>query len=104
MLVLPAIKKSDDNDFEAIARERFHDASFIGTDGEGDDHFWSIYHQAVVVSDGETVETVEFNNTPFSTLPEWLSYTERERGEWDKLLIADGGMVGMIDATVEIGA
>ena len=97
------MKKSDDNDLEGIARERFHDASFIRTDGEGDDHFWSIYHQAVVVSDGESVETVKLDDTPFSTLREWVKYTGRGRGEWGELLVS-GGMVGMIDASVEDGA
>lgn len=98
------MKKSDENALESIARNRFHDASYIGTDGEGGDHFWSMYHQAVVVIDGDDVETYELADTPFLTLGEWIDHTEAKRGEWDKLLIADSGMVNMIDTTVGVGA
>ncbi len=98
------MKKSDDNRLESIAREQYHDASYLGTDGAGADHFWSIYHRAVVIvsSNGEAVETVELDNTPYETLEEWIDYTDTERGDWGTLLVADGGVPGMVASAVEV--
>ncbi|RYJ08355.1 hypothetical protein ELS19_17540 [Halogeometricum borinquense] len=100
------MKKSDDKRLESIAREQYHDACYLGTDGVGADHFWSIYHQAVVIvsSDGEAVETVELENTPYETLGEWLDYTETERGEWETVLVADGGLPGMVAGAMEVAS
>ena len=93
---------ADDN--ESIARELYHDAQYLGTDGEGAIHFWSIYHQAVVVIDGDEVDTYELADTPLSTLSEWTDHTEHKRGAWDELLVTDGGLLGTVATTVAGGA
>ncbi|MFC7071727.1 hypothetical protein ACFQJ7_09780 [Halovenus rubra] len=97
------MKKSDENTLESIARELYHDAQYIGTDGDDAVHFWSLYHQAVVVIDDE-METYELADTPLSTLGDWTEHTEAKRGEWDELLVADGGMAGVINTAMEAGA
>ena len=77
-------------DQKRTARKHFHDAQYLGTDGEGADHWWSIYHQSLVIfgSDGDAVETVKLAETPFSTLKGWTEYTKDERGEWQTLKVS----------------
>jgi len=69
---------------ERTARETYHDATFVLRDGHGADHFWSIYHQAVVVIDGDATATVDLPVTQdgqrIDTLGDWLEYTRSERG------------------------
>ena len=98
------MKESTADVKESIAREQYHDAQYLGTDGEGAVHFWSIYHQAVVVIDDNEVATYELADTPLSTLSEWTAHTKRKRGAWDELLVTDGGILGTVAATVAGGA
>lgn len=98
------MKKSDENALESIARNHFHDAQHIGTDGDCVSHIWSMYHQALVVIDGRDVETYKLADTTLSTFGDWTDHTEAKRGEWEELQVSSGGMVGMMDATVEVGA
>jgi hypothetical protein len=69
---------------ERIAREQCHDAMFVIRDGRGAAHYWSIYHQAVVViEDGETATVdlpVSHDGQRIETLGDWLAYTRAERG------------------------
>lgn len=76
------------NSQERIARERYHDATFVGVDGDDAAHYWSRYHQAVVVLDDETV-TYEVSvpaeaddGTLVTNLREWIEYVRTRRG-WD---------------------
>jgi len=72
---------------ERIAREHYHDACFVGIDGDGGAHYWSIYHQTVLVLNGESVAydlalPVEADDgTPIRTLGEWHSYVF-DRAGW----------------------
>lgn len=61
-----------------LARAEAHDAHLLGVDTDGDTHFWSIYHQSVVVvRDGET-STIELpvatDSQPLETLGDWVAY------------------------------
>lgn len=66
------------------AREHYHDAMFIIRDAAGAAHFWSRYHQAVVVIDGTELATVdlpvEHDGETIDTAAGWLDYTRAERG------------------------
>lgn len=83
---------------ESIARDEFHDANYLGTDGRGATHWWSIYHQAVVVIDADAGETgtvdlpVRDGDTQLTTLRDWCEYTRRERG-WSELRVTGGSIV-----------
>jgi len=69
---------------ERTARETHHDAMFVIRDGHGADHFWSIYHQAVVVIEDSETATVDLpvtqNGQRIDSLGDWLEYTRSERG------------------------
>jgi len=76
---------------ERTAREHYHDAIFALRDGAGAAHFWSRYHQAVVVIEAGETATVELPVTyadghTIETLGDWLEYTRAERGvEHDRI-------------------
>jgi hypothetical protein len=68
---------------ESIARDECHDAFFLGLDAEGTTHWWSPYHQTMVLVDGpDAVATVPFRSdaNDFSTLSDWDDYVADERG------------------------
>lgn len=78
----------DINAQERTAREIYHDASFLGIDGEEAVHYWSIYNQSVVVieADGE-VSTFPLSETPCRNLSDWMAHTDRKRG-WETHRVA----------------
>jgi len=82
---------------EARANEHAHDATYLGTDGDGAVHFWSIYHQLVIVFDDATdhdPELIAIPNYERSTathigeLGDWCEYITATRGAWDELHVS----------------
>jgi len=68
-------------DQKRIAHEHYHDAFYLGRDGRGCDHWWSIYHQAVVRFDPDgDVATLEFPAEKF--LPEYIATVRAEHDGW----------------------
>jgi hypothetical protein len=69
---------------ERIARETYHDAQFALVDGSGAAHYFSRYHQAVVIVEGDQTATVELpvsaDGHRIDSLGDWLAYTRAERG------------------------
>jgi hypothetical protein len=73
---------------EQAAQEQFHDAMYLGTDGAGADHWWSIYHQAIVVFEPDGT-TLSFDFPESKELPKWIDRVGDERG-WETLRYTDG--------------
>lgn len=82
---------------EARANEHAHDATYLGTDGDGAVHFWSIYHQLVIVFETygdlepETVAIPTYERTTDTTiegLGDWCEYITATRGAWDELHVS----------------
>lgn len=89
---------------ERTAREHYHDATFVGVDGDGHAHYWSCYHQSVLVLDGDTVEfETVLADTPLSTLGEWMEHTRNKRGAW-RVHRVDSDWGETISATLEAEA
>lgn len=95
-----AEKRSDQRDWtaretrDALAREQCHDADYLGRDHEGVYHYWSIYHQTVVVIDVDErdLATVhipgETGDSGIAQLGDWVRYVDEERG-WTDVYFAD---------------
>jgi hypothetical protein len=77
---------------ESIARDHFHDADFLGTDHTGAAHYWSIYHQSIVVIQGDSHATVNLpvckDGHCITSLRDWIDYTERVRGGFTELRVS----------------
>lgn len=62
-------------------------AQYIGTDGAGVDHYWSIYQRTdYLVDDGE-VQSWPLGETPCPTLGTWCVHVANKRGPWDELMV-----------------
>jgi len=83
-----------------IARKHFHDASFVGIDDRGTSHWWSIYAQAIVLVDGDGVETIRTSDdtNPIDSLGDWREYVAAERG-WQDCRIAGSLADHLAEAT-----
>jgi len=75
-----------------IAQDHYHDAFYVGTDAAGATHWFSLYHQAVVVIEADDVATVELpvsdGGDPIDDLGSWKRYTDAHRG-WEECLISE---------------
>lgn len=64
-------------------------AQYIGTDGEGVDHFWSIYEQTDYLVDGDAgeIEVFALEDQPCPSLGTWCVHIRNKRGPWDELRV-----------------
>jgi len=65
-----------------------HDALYIGTDGMGADHYWSIYEQTITVISDDEVELEQDVQDVGKTLGDWVDYVRSERGTWRECRVA----------------
>lgn len=63
-----------------IAQQHCHDAWCVGVDSDGGSHFWSQYHQTVIVVNGTDADVFELGDTPCNTLGCWKQYVKEELG------------------------
>jgi len=63
-----------------IAQSECFDAWNVGTDADGASHFWSQYHETVIVIDDGDAETYDLAGTPCETLADWKRHVESQRG------------------------
>lgn len=78
------------------AQELFHDAIYFGTDGTGADHWWSIYHQAIVAFEANgNVLPIEFPE--LKELSDWIEPIDEERG-WDELRYTEDAGEQLVEA------
>lgn len=75
------------------------DATPLGVDGEGYEHYLSPYRQTVYVldSDGQLDREVDVRGRSLSTYGEWVS---RTRGRWATWHCADNGLVDQLAAQI----
>lgn len=81
-----------------------HDATLLGRDGSGVEHYWSIYSQTVIVHDGDDTATIALpaskGDVQVTELRDWVEHVETSRG-WERLLVS-GSLVDdlatMLDA------
>ncbi|QLH76931.1 hypothetical protein HZS55_06320 [Halosimplex rubrum] len=81
---------------EGIAAQLAHDAHYLGTDGDGANHYWSQYERTVYVVNDDTVESWAFTETPMTTLTDWLTHVESKRGAWEDHRVGTGGVAAII--------
>lgn len=96
--------KNVSTDLTARARRHAPDADYLGRDGTDATHFWSIYHQRVIVfHDGSThsidVPARMTDGTRIDNLADWVDYIDR-RHDWRELRIS-GGLVDDLRAALE---
>lgn len=73
---------------EEFEEQTAHDAQYVGTDADGDQHFWSIYEQtAYVLKNGQMWE-IPMKNLPGCTLGDHMVYVSRTLGEWKDSRVA----------------
>lgn len=63
-----------------IATEHCHDAWCVGIDTDGAAHFWSQYHETVIVVNGTDADVFALDETPCRTLDDWRRHVEHKRG------------------------
>ena len=80
------------------------DANYIGTDGAGNEQYWSIYRQTayVISADGE-IEAFPLEETPLVTLGQWVSHVERKRGEWEECYVSGASAAELFVQALETG-
>ena len=95
-----AEKRTDRRDWterntrDDIATAECHDADYLGRDNNGVYHYWSIYHQTVVVIDTDTREVAtvripgDTGESDIEKLGDWVRYTDQKRG-WSELYWAE---------------
>ena len=80
-----------------------HDPTYIGTDGSGADHYWSIYEQTAYVVENDDVKAWPLEETPLQTLGNWVDHVASQRGEWQELRVDRGDVVDHLVAALEAG-
>lgn len=63
-----------------IATEHCHDAWCVGIDADGASHFWSSYHETVIVVADADADVFNLDETPFGTLGDWKRHVDTKRG------------------------
>ena len=79
-----------------IARDHLSTAWYAGTDSEGAHHFWSYVEQSFAVIEGERVEVVNLDETPYDTPGEWADYVANERG-WEDCRIGGSAIADSLE-------
>lgn len=57
-------------------------ANYWGTDGDGDEHYWSVTEQTMYVDGDDGVEAFEIPATPCEDLVDWAIHVAMHRGYW----------------------
>jgi len=92
-----ATRTTHANDRNATDLAVGHDAQFIGTDGEGYDHYWSTYERTMTVLDGGDVDRVE--HVGDRSLTEWADFVAETRGEWAELRVSDQPLADALEVS-----
>jgi len=92
-----SIQGSNAHDRNDSDRAVGHDAQYLGTDGEGDDHYWSIYEQTVTVFDGDTGAVARVEHVGDRALSAWAAYVRSERGAWETLRLSDSPVADSLE-------
>jgi len=93
------MQNNDTRTQKDIATEHCHDAWCVGIDADGASHFWSQYHETVIVVDGESADRFALDETPCATLSDWARHVANQRG-WADCRIG-GSLVGDLADGVE---
>ena len=57
-------------------------ANYWGTDGAGDEHYWSVSEYTMYVDTDDGVEGFDIHETPCEDLVDWAIHIALKRGYW----------------------